>query len=82
MTFLIRSVAQGGWDGGSYCVDRVMHWPRRLSTFSDLWSDGGEGWQSLRGESMMVRERGRNLGGKRREPVDGDRAVPSLSESS
>ncbi len=80
VSFLVHS--RGGWDGGSWGVDLVMRWWHRLSTFSDWRSDGGEGWRLLRGESTMVQERGRNLGGKRRELVDGDRAVPSSSESS
>ena len=76
------SFLRGGWDGGPWGVDLVMRWRRRLSTFSDSRSDGGEGWRSLRGESTMMRERARNLGGRRRELADGDRGVPSLSESS
>ncbi len=45
MTFLARS--WGGWDGGSWGVDHVMHRWCRLSMFSDLGSDGGEGWRLL-----------------------------------
>ncbi len=36
------ALSRGGWDGGSWGVDFVMHWRRRLSTFSV--SGGGEGW--------------------------------------
>jgi len=63
----------GGWDGGSWGFDFVMHC---LSTFS--MSDRGEGCWLLQGESIMTHEQARNLG---RRQVDGG-SVPLLSESS
>jgi len=74
VSFVVRR--RRGWDGESWGFDFVIHWRRCSSTFS--MSDRGEGCRLLRGESIMTRERARNLGGRR---VDGG-SVPLSSESS